>query len=736
MATEVVAKDPQSSAALSIGQFFEAVLDGNPFALNRVSDPSQMDCDVPGIHAAEFDRLTLLAEESLREQRGQGAILLGGAGTGKSHLLARFARWAAEQDRACFVFLHNIQVRPEDVGRYLLKCCISKLAEDRLDRLSGTPLFRVVNAAIRKAAQAERIVELNSKNQQDVYQRLWKQLGGSKPIFDVIFKFFYSASMAQQAKDTHVRQQHVEKAALAVRWLKGDLLDKEEAARLGQLVPPQQDVVQIGEDQVEEILLSIMRLAGVARKPFILCIDQADNMKPDQLTALCQSVHALIDHAENLLVVVSGVGDTMQAAIEQKIISEAAADRLNAGDPIVIRRIKPNAAQQILGERLHAFVFPFVGLPQLKSQLMRDKLFPLGSKWFARLQGNALDLRPRDVLSWASERWRQIKQQIQQEGPEAWLHDWEEPASPVMEPLTPEEILASIDSKVSKKLEESVAARKLEPGNLPADAGNLLGLTKQLLEQCLDRERGYTLRRVEARGKKEVDLLVFEQRPGDNTTIQNHVQFVVTGSKTSAAFQLRRLLDSKGADCRVLVTEARFPLQLGERGQEYLEALKKLGKHFEYVPLTFEQYAQLDALQAVVGQARSKDLEVEPRPNCILPVSEQEVIDSYHRGRRYEQHPLLRIFLAEEGPAKPLSAPTKFPPNDTFRQFVLAQLSLNIGSGLIELLTKFAAKQAPPVSVDTCLERAKEIVFEMHKEELVCAKPWEDDLYLTIGSKA
>lgn len=732
MATQAVSPSAVHAASSTLDQFFAAILDGNPFAVNRVSDPSQMECDVAGIHAREFQRLIELAHDS--RDHGLGALLLGGAGTGKSHLLARFARWAAQDDRACFVFLHNIQVRPEDMNRYLLKCCLSKLTEDRLDRLYETVLFRVVRSAIHQAARAENI---NHQDQQDVYRRLRKRLCASEPTFEVIIKFYGYASLARKQQDPQLRQKFLKQAALAVRWLKGDFLDAGEARELGQAVPPNQDVVQIGEDQVEEVLLSIARLAGVANRGFILCIDQADNMKADQLTALGQTLHCLIDHAQNLLVVVSGVADSMLRIVDDGIIEAAAADRLNAGEPIVVKRIKPREAEQILDERLHAFLSPFESLPAINEQFKGDGLFPLGSAWFRRMQGDSLELRPRDVLSWGRERWREIKQQIHDHSGAAWLAHWENKPGPEPEPPGEAEILACIDDKVAKKLEETVASRKLDAGNLPADAGNLLGLTKQLLEQCLDRGQGYTLRRVEPRGKKAVDLVVHEQRPGDGQAVQNHVQFVVTGSKISAAFHLRKLLDSKGADCRVLVTDNdRFPLQLGAKGREYLEALEKLGNRFVYVPLSFEQYAQLDALQAVVGQARSGDLEIEPRANCILPVTEEEVVDSHHRHRRYEQHPLLRIFLAEEGPSEPSRPAGTFPPRDKFRQFVLAQLSLNIGSGLIELLTKFTAKEPGGEQHDACLDRAKDIVVEMHKEDLVCAKPWEDDLYLTIGSKA
>jgi hypothetical protein len=56
--------------------FFTAVRDTNPFAANRVTEPSPYDVDVPAIHAASFDRLVALASQAMREHLGIGAVLL------------------------------------------------------------------------------------------------------------------------------------------------------------------------------------------------------------------------------------------------------------------------------------------------------------------------------------------------------------------------------------------------------------------------------------------------------------------------------------------------------------------------------------------------------------------------------------------------------------------------------------------------------------------------------------
>lgn len=137
------------SNAPGLEDFFAAVRETNPFAANRITEPSLYDVDVPEIHAAAFDRLTGLACQALDTRTGTGVTLLGGAGVGKSHLLSRLYRWANEPTesggpRACYVYLHNILADPDRLPRYLLKYVISRLTEGSQGPLHQTPLYRFV----------------------------------------------------------------------------------------------------------------------------------------------------------------------------------------------------------------------------------------------------------------------------------------------------------------------------------------------------------------------------------------------------------------------------------------------------------------------------------------------------------------------------------------------------------------------------------------------------------------
>jgi hypothetical protein len=723
------------------GRFFAAILASNPFAINRVADPTQMEADVSSIHGAAFDELIERARTACHEGRGIGALLLGEQGVGKSHLLARLSRWASGEGKACYIFLTNIRVGPADMERYLLKCCISKLAEDRLASLHDTLLFRVVWEAISRAAHEDGITRLNDANRQDVYRRLANRLGGDERVFDVIFRFFWSTSRANSAKTDKSRHEFAQLAALTVRWLKGDILDANEAKAIGQRVAPEHDTAQLADDQVQEVWYSIARLARYGGRPFVLCVDQADTMLPDQLQGLGSTLQCLLDRSTNLLAVVSGVRDEINARIDDGIIPGAVADRLDRTHPLELRRIKRSEACSILQSRLEHFREQFEDLPEsCKPFFADDSLFPIDSAWFDKVEPGSLELRPRDVLTWAQDRWKTIQQRIRTGGGAAWLANWRCDLQPPTLPTPEPDVLGqAIDGKIAKKIEETINRRDLDRGTLPADAANLLGLTRQLLEQCRNRPELYSLAAVDIGGKHDVGLIVREDHRSSVRT--NAVQFIVTGSKISAASQLRKLL-SCDADYRVLVTDhERYPLPLGPKGQEYFNLLDQLNsgesippnpnaRKFTHMKLSFKDYATLDAMISVISEAQSRDLEIMLPSREMVEVKPDQVIQSYHRTKRYVEHPLLRIFLTEL-PQNARSA-GRYPPSKEFVKFICSELPM-MGERKLTILTEMFFREHPQegVVLPSCLARAKEIARECHRRRLLTAIPWDDDLLLS-----
>ena len=288
------------SNAPGLEDFFAAVRETNPFAANRITEPSLHDVDVPEIHAAAFDRLTGLACQALDIRTGIGVSLLGGAGVGKSHLLSRLYRWANEPTesggpRACYVYLHNILADPDRLPRYLLKYVISRLTEGSQGPLHQTPLYRFVERAIRQGIKVKGAKADDAKAVHRAYQDYFASYPEGKGAFEVLYQFLRHGRL-DKASDPSRRYL----ASQAIAWLSGDEIDAETARTLGLKANDQEAVMLRDDQEIKQILIALAQLARLSRQPLVLCIDQVENLDPDKLKPLCRFLHAVLDHTANL----------------------------------------------------------------------------------------------------------------------------------------------------------------------------------------------------------------------------------------------------------------------------------------------------------------------------------------------------------------------------------------------------------------------------------------------------
>jgi hypothetical protein len=738
---------------LCLDDYLTAVRATNPFAENRITEPSDYDVDVPAIHGAEFDRLVALAGQAMPQRTAVGVALLGGAGIGKSHLLSRFFRWANEPaagdgPRACFVYLHNILADPERLPRYLLKYVISRLSEGGREPLHQTPLYRFVDRAMRHALESAGVkaekLEDKLKEAVEAYREYFGKYSEHLAAYDVLYQFW---RFARPEKAHEPGRRNLALAALS--WLSGDEIDPTFANGLGFKTDGHQPVMLKDDQDVKNVLTALTRLAHVSGQPFILCVDQVENLDPEKLKPLARFLHALLDHAANLLLVTSGVKQTLLSYREDDLIPEAAWDRI-AQYRVELNRVPREDARKILEARLERFHDPFVEVSEVRRHLHEHALFPLGMSWLESPLGAAVEFRPRDILTWARDAWEERQAEAARLG-EEWIRSWSDTVTTGgkggsgKKPSTLEEIESSIDTAVDRKIAEHVSQLRLQPGSLPPDAGNLAGLVEALLGQCQGEGLPYTVRGVERTKKKGAklpphDLLVRERRELDGREVTTGVVFV-TNVGLSATAALQRLLeDAKPPDHRLLVTDhERRPLKVGAQGVEYYKDLEKLGPgRFEHLKIDFAQYAALDALRNVVGLARSGDLEIEAPPGTPRPVSEAEVIASHHRRDRYRRHPLLRPLLTEEPPLVD-DGPSDAVPLDEkdVRQYVMAQLAWMMGSTAQAIAKGYIVVQKDTrLTYDAAWPQVKTIAGRMHAEGLIHASPHDDDLFLLLRKSA
>jgi hypothetical protein len=649
---------PAAPGPARLEPFFERVLASNPFLDNRVNGPSPEDVDVGSIHQAAFTRLTELAAEAHRQGRGVGAMLWGEAGIGKSHLLSRLARWAEEDQHACFVYLHNLCAGPETLPRSLLKAVISILTAGRASRLHTTELFQLVRAGLIEAVHGDLSRTYPWPELGRAWCELLDRLGAANParaelldrsVYDVLYRFFQSAHRLSQGK-------HDPGALAAVRWLGGDYLDDGEARELG-LPSARGRETGIGladNQQIKQALVALTQLARWRGQPFVLCFDQVDNLDREQMAALARFLEALLDSSPNLLVVIAGIQATLLRWRDERVIQDSAWDRL-AQFTVSLQRVPVAEARQILAARLERFLQPSLDLDGVRERVREDPLFPLGSAWLDERLGDRIDLRPRDLINWACEAWQQEQARLRQQGGAAWLADTSPGPAPepvAVLPPTAEEIRDAIDHEVEHKLAELREQRQRQPHTLPPDAGQMAGIVFKLLEQRRQVDPAFgqvAVERCTASASVRppaYDLILRQQAESPRAERRTGLVFLVGthGNATTAA--LRRLRDDRRPpECVLLISDERQPPRYGSRGTEYREELRRRGaRRFRELVVTFAEYVELDALLRTVALAQAGDLEI-PLPGQTRQVSAQEVMDAHQRHGRYQAAAVLREVL-------------------------------------------------------------------------------------------
>jgi hypothetical protein len=643
------------SEAVTLESFFNRLAGANPFLENRVNGPAPSGLDVPEIHRGSFEKLTSLAEQALTAQRGLGAVLWGEAGIGKSHLLARLDRWA-EQTRATFLYLHNLQAAPDALPRSLLHAVVNLLTGGRRRHFPTTRLYRLVLASLVASAGGEG--RYDSDVLERAYHRWLDGLGpaaGDRLVYQVFFSFFHSAQFAALGRDDG------RAASLAVRWLSGGALDPDEAHFLG--LPParhRDDPVSLEDaQQIKQVLVAFSRLALCQGRPFVLAIDQVDNLDQEQFASLARFLEALLDTAPNLLVITSGIQATLVDWRQRGVVQLSAWDRI-AQTEVRLHRLTPALAERLLRTRLDAFLAPFSSLDKIAAQRREDPFFPIGRRWAHATLLNQIEVRPRDVISLARDGWHAQQARLHRLGGEDWLLDWAsgkpvEPEPPLV--WTPELRRAAIDQEIERALLAVRDELHAAPGTLGTDADRLAGVLHDILQHF--RAPASDLVAVERippprRGAAPAYHLSL-RRKADSQETNTGVLVMATGAAVSVAAFLNRLRqNAQPLDRLVLVTEERIGMPLGDKGEEHLEALRQRGPgSFLPVELTFGEHADLEALSAILGRAKAGDLEIEPPGQPPEKISVEEVITSPTWRDRALEHRLLNELVSTK-PRPPL----------------------------------------------------------------------------------
>ena len=167
-----------------------------------------------------------------------------------------------------------------------------------------------------------------------------------------------------------------------------------------------------------------------------------------------------------------------------------------------------------------------------------------------------------------------------------------------------------------------------------------------------------------------------------------------------------------------------------------LRELARGEEHCVHLNVPFAEYAQLDAMVSLLGQARVNDFEVE-HEGQVHVVSEAELRESLHRLDQFRAHPLLHDLITEEGPPV-----TETPPPPPFDDSLVdagirAYLSWRTGATATEVANKLLEDQDRPDDLlPAVVHQVIRLADALHRNGVLHSAPEGRDRYLLWLGKA
>jgi len=237
----------------------------NPFLAIKVDDTATLPPgDVPELHESVPEKCRLTLAQAQESGQSIGLLVIGEAGSGKSHLIARLRKELATNTR---VVPAAISLRGAFAGRlwrHLRACFVAELLRPYPESDGRNGLLRILHNRFPKWCSAPnpeggflRVLGVNTKTSLQVHlDEFAKTCRLDYPLQKVLSKL----DNPQLLPRVHA-------------WLRGQQLEAADLAALG--LPAVFPSEQEQETMAREVVLSLFRLAGTATTLF-LCFDEVE----------------------------------------------------------------------------------------------------------------------------------------------------------------------------------------------------------------------------------------------------------------------------------------------------------------------------------------------------------------------------------------------------------------------------------------------------------------------------
>ncbi|CAN2041496.1 ATP-binding protein [Candidatus Magnetomoraceae bacterium gMMP-15] len=326
---------------------FKILKNYNPFTSSSVGDPwISKYPDVPSINKHAFKgTYQLMNQKAKNSALNCACLILGEVGSGKTHLIGRMLEHSRTSNFPfSFAYIQPIE-DSHKTFTYLLREVIINLCHP-LKKITGdasydTQLYRLVNNILQEACPEYKPVAFGSKRGQiieikeaSVFQRLHHKFIGSvfgepkNKISGALQKFHKKAILLLRRTYPEIYKGFLdvlfqytlpEKQAAAIEWLKGNILDKDDANLLQVSDRSQLSSIAL-ELEARDILNSLGILLGRYSMPMLVCFDRLENLETnEQIHALGKMIEFMVDKVQAMLPVACFRGQQWEEKFRHKL---------------------------------------------------------------------------------------------------------------------------------------------------------------------------------------------------------------------------------------------------------------------------------------------------------------------------------------------------------------------------------------------------------------------------------
>lgn len=347
--------ETENKKPMAVEQIVKTPSVRNPFSSSRVDDPYQNHLDFEHIYKSQFYHLKSLVEEIKEDkenQQSRGALILGEAGSGKTHLMMRLAKATLKTNRLLYVrqpnnansVMHHIYSRI--LESFAQKVDIEGSLHTQLDLLLArvfTNILKIIQQQD-KTQKLEQIIEQLQNNS----LILFKRLGGENTqrnrdnwrYIEIKITQWWESNYSASGYAPNILKGIIKYCSYRDpntkdkirRWLTGNELDNQICEDIG-LSNWQEDNLSR-----EDFALEGIRLFGqlsTLDEPLIIIFDQLEYLihKTDILTSFGNALREIITHVPNSLIVVNLFPDRWQSF--QEYFDDSTIDRLSINQLIL-----------------------------------------------------------------------------------------------------------------------------------------------------------------------------------------------------------------------------------------------------------------------------------------------------------------------------------------------------------------------------------------------------------------